>query len=176
MGPSLDFPLNWFPTDGQRPIRLSVADDDVPQFDGDVRLIPPLHVDGQGYRQQDDVFVAVHIVVEAEYACYRCLDPTRKQLTTTFEMLYRPMATRPDYLEDEDEIGLGYYDEGIICLGEDVRRYLLLELPMWPVCSEECRGLCPQCGVNLTQNACDCAEVDTGPQSELARKLDDLIG
>jgi len=41
-------------------------------------------------------------------------------------------------------------------LTDMVRQELLLALPMKPLCSEECKGLCPRCGVNLNIETCDC--------------------
>jgi uncharacterized protein len=31
-----------------------------------------------------------------------------------------------------------------------------LEIPMKPLCSPECRGLCPRCGANLNTETCAC--------------------
>jgi uncharacterized protein len=30
-------------------------------------------------------------------------------------------------------------------------------LPMKPLCRPDCKGLCPQCGLNLNDEACSCA-------------------
>ena len=38
----------------------------------------------------------------------------------------------------------------------DVRDELLIELPMNPLCSEECKGLCPTCGTNRNKENCQC--------------------
>ncbi len=38
----------------------------------------------------------------------------------------------------------------------DIREALLLKIPPYPVCSPDCRGLCPQCGKNLNQGLCSC--------------------
>jgi len=39
------------------------------------------------------------------------------------------------------------------------RDAILLELPLAPLCSENCRGLCPACGANRNTDPCDCAPV-----------------
>ena len=41
-------------------------------------------------------------------------------------------------------------------LTPDLREAILLELPRFAVCRENCAGLCPQCGKNLNQGACGC--------------------
>ena len=38
----------------------------------------------------------------------------------------------------------------------EMREAIMLALPGYPVCSEECRGLCPACGANLNTAACSC--------------------
>jgi uncharacterized protein len=35
---------------------------------------------------------------------------------------------------------------------------LLLSLPTRPLCREDCRGLCPHCGINLNRESCGCRE------------------
>ena len=41
---------------------------------------------------------------------------------------------------------------------EDLREELVLHVPAFPVCADECMGMCTQCGVNLNQVTCDCVE------------------
>ena len=43
---------------------------------------------------------------------------------------------------------------------EDLREDLLLNIPGFPVCSEECKGLCMQCGADLNKGPCGCAAGD----------------
>ena len=35
---------------------------------------------------------------------------------------------------------------------------VVLDLPLAPVCRDDCPGLCPQCGANRNDTACECAE------------------
>ncbi len=41
-------------------------------------------------------------------------------------------------------------------IAEDIREDILLEVPMNPLCSEDCRGLCLKCGADLNQGSCKC--------------------
>lgn len=43
-----------------------------------------------------------------------------------------------------------------IDLTPDIREDIILAFPNYPVCSPECRGLCPRCGVNLNETTCSC--------------------
>jgi len=46
-------------------------------------------------------------------------------------------------------------DDGYINLAPLTRDYLLLELPIKPICRPDCKGLCPVCGVNLNETICE---------------------
>lgn len=42
----------------------------------------------------------------------------------------------------------------------DIREDILLQLPHFPVCSPDCKGLCPQCGTNWNRGSCSCRPPD----------------
>ncbi len=44
---------------------------------------------------------------------------------------------------------------------EDIREAIMLNLPHFPLCSEECKGLCPQCGKNLNNGSCECTNEES---------------
>jgi len=43
-------------------------------------------------------------------------------------------------------------------LTEDIREAIILAFSSYPVCSQECKGLCPQCGANLNKGSCECSQ------------------
>ena len=45
-----------------------------------------------------------------------------------------------------------------------MREQFYLALPMKPLCREDCKGLCAQCGTNLNTGTCDCAPVWEDPR------------
>lgn len=46
-------------------------------------------------------------------------------------------------------------------LTNDVRECILLTLPAYPVCREDCRGICPRCRKNLNEGDCGCKDEET---------------
>jgi len=56
-----------------------------------------------------------------------------------------------------------------IDLSEVVRQYILLGLPMKPLCREDCAGLCPSCGHNLNLGPCGCPSVVDPRFAELVK-------
>jgi uncharacterized protein len=57
---------------------------------------------------------------------------------------------------DAGEAEMGFYDGQGLELNEVLREFVLLSLPMQRVCSEDCKGICPECGQNRNQIECHC--------------------
>ena len=79
--------------------------------------------------------------------CRRCLGPVGGELTVEFRELFSPAV----------EEGDGYPLRGDqVDLEPLAREAVLLELPLAPLCADECQGLCATCGADLNQGACGC--------------------
>jgi uncharacterized protein len=64
-----------------------------------------------------------------------------------------------------------YLEEGRINTDHLLRENVLLSLPVQPLCREDCRGLCPQCGANLNLRLCGCQAPRVEPRMQILRKL-----
>lgn len=88
----------------------------------------------------------VHGAWEGE--CRRCLGQARGELAISVHELF----------DIEPVEGETYPIEGdTIDLESLVRETIMLELPEAPVCSADCAGLCPVCGVNRNETPCSCS-------------------
>jgi len=85
----------------------------------------------------------------ADMTCARCLDAFPLTLNIDSTELY-VFATHAQSGTD-----LIFPENGWIDLFPIVRDYMYLEIPINPICQEDCKGLCPICGKNLNQNACN---------------------
>ena len=65
---------------------------------------------------------------------------------------------------------VAYYDGDRLDLGEMIREQLFLSVPLKRLCREDCRGLCPTCGVNRNRTPCDCPP-DGAVDSRASRSL-----
>jgi len=80
--------------------------------------------------------------------CARCLDPVAATVEVSFQELYR---YQPDPGESEDDGEERFLDGDFLDLGPAFRDAAVLALPLSPLCSEDCAGLCVQCGVKLAE-------------------------
>ena len=60
------------------------------------------------------------------------------------------------------ETGAEYVD-----LTPEMREAIILALPGYPVCREDCKGLCARCGANLNREACSCGPAPDGSWAAL---------
>lgn len=88
-----------------------------------------------------------------EGPCRRCLTPVRGTLQADVQELFESSP------RDGESYRLGH---DRVDLEPLARESLVLDLPLAPLCRDDCRGLCPSCGAALNQGDCDCqpAEVD----------------
>lgn len=99
--------------------------------------------------------------------CVRCLVPFSQRLRFEFTELY---AFNSKSVTDS---GMMVPDDAHVDLQPLVREYALLEIPISPLHSPECEGLCPTCGQNLNERDCGHRpEVDESPLEVLRRLLD----
>jgi uncharacterized protein len=81
--------------------------------------------------------------------CVRCLIDFNLELQIEFSELY---AFSPRSMS---ESGLILPEDGNLDLEPIVREYLLIELPISPLCRPDCKGLCTICGEDLNQTTCE---------------------
>lgn len=79
--------------------------------------------------------------------CGRCLNEFEQQLNIDFTELY---AFSGQTLSETD---LKLPEDGMIDLTHLVREYMLLDIPINPVCTPECKGFCSICGESLKENS-----------------------
>ena len=125
-------------------------------------------------RRMEDVYVKGSFSASVEVECRCCVEPFATSILGDIEAQFYPTdATTPSDPWQADT-GERYYLGDTIDLSEEVRQSLILEIPNWPICSEECKGLCPQCGENLNVVDCGCqvSEESSSPFAALADLLD----
>jgi uncharacterized protein len=123
------------------------------EFEG-VSFISNVKINLSLFKQITTVFVKAVTSVESEFECGRCLEQVFMKLEAVTQVQYSPLPKIA--YEQIEAIGIGYYIDEYIDLSDEIRESLLLELPMTVLCSEDCEGLCPQCGQNLNRVKCDC--------------------
>jgi uncharacterized protein len=123
-------------------------------------------------RAGDKVELVGNISVVATFECDRCLSPLSIPVEESFDLLYvPPLGTGEERELEENDLSLGFYQDGIINVDDLAREQIELALPMARLCNEDCRGLCPGCGANLNLGKCGCVEENLDARWAALREL-----
>lgn len=125
----------------------------------------------------DDVFLDVRGRALWEGRCSRCLEPFEKPLAVESQFL----GSKDPDLVARGSHTLGSQDLDVVFLPEPeldeqalVREQFELQVPMSPLCREDCQGLCPSCGKNWNKGKCSCRPEYRKEPSALAKALSGL--
>jgi len=104
----------------------------------------------------EGVLVSGTARVQLAGECSRCLDPVSDELEVDIQELYayeetdhRGRPVRSDSAEGDDEDEQRHMVGDHLDLEPVLRDAVVLDLPLAPVCRDDCPGLCPQCGFRL---------------------------
>ncbi|MNP16224.1 hypothetical protein D3C76_1086120 [compost metagenome] len=122
----------------------------------DISGVEPLQVDLKAQPVGDGV-VAVygHLTTKLDMSCSRCLKPLNRKVDIKFNESFKQSEEPEAVSLDEDE-DLQIVTEERVDLVPYVEESFLLSLPFAAVCSDSCKGLCPNCGTDLNVEQCGC--------------------
>lgn len=106
----------------------------------------------------DALLVSGSAQAQAQTQCARCLEDFALDLQGEIEgyyLLSEESVAPSDMDDDEFEVLPEDHKIDMVPL---VLAALLIELPLVPLCSQDCKGLCAQCGANLNEGPCACSE------------------
>ena len=119
---------------------LQVEDDPLVGKAGDVRY------ELYAQRVSGELVVRGTLAAELELRCARCAEFFSTTVAVSDFLRAYPAPKGIDSVD----------------ITEDLREEILLHVPAFAVCSADCKGMCPQCGVNLNKGSCDC-KTEEGP-------------
>ncbi|TIC81100.1 YceD family protein [Nocardioides sp. GY 10127] len=106
----------------------------------------PVQLDLRLEAVMEGVLVTGEVRASLDGECARCLEPIDDEIDTGFQELYVYDEHRTPHDEDDDVSRL---EGDLLDLEPQLRDAVVLALPFQPLCSEDCEGLCPECGVRL---------------------------
>jgi uncharacterized protein len=136
------------------------------------RIVAPAVLSAVLHKDDDRFRLVGRLSTTIELTCSRCAEPFTMPVDTAFELRFLPQALAGNKDEDpDDDPTTTFYADDRIDLGQVVREQCYLALPMKPLCTPDCRGLCPQCGINLNTERCDCNPTWQDPRLAVLQSL-----
>lgn len=125
-------------------------------------------------KNKSEVLLEGKISCTLELKCSRCFKPfslkKNESLSAYFVKKESRKKTETERLSTKD-ILTEYYENDTINLAPILHDIIALSIPMKPLCSSVCKGLCPSCGANLNSENCTCTSEKTDPRWDPLKKL-----
>lgn len=98
--------------------------------------------------------------------CVRCLEPFAFPIIMELEETFGLPGT-----SRRQDVTFVVGADGWLDLTPLLREQAWIAIPMKPLCHPDCKGLCPQCGVNLNRDSCTCESTRIDPRLALLKDL-----
>lgn len=147
---------------GEVAVAGEVSTDDAMWEGTALALAEPMRVELRAHSVGEGIFVRGRMQTRLELECRRCLTPVEQAVDVDVDLLYEPLA------DEDEEVALSGEVYPLPPRGDQIdlrpalREQLLLQVPDYVVCEEDCRGLCPKCGTDLNRATCSCVP-EAGP-------------
>ena len=128
--------------------------------DKEFLFIDRVRGDVEFQRLEDEIIAEGHLRATVRTHCVRCLNAMQLTLEPEVHLLYahdRSLLSSEVVVEMGTEVPI-YFDGEAINPRDDFRELILVDLPNFPVCSQNCKGLCAGCGANLNREPCRCQQ------------------
>lgn len=134
---------------------------------GDVRLTAELKP------RREDIILTGSMTVPFEMVCSRCLKSYKVDSLIELEGIFRAKVEGEGVEEmlDESSPDISFYESGKVDILPIIRDNVYLSIPMKPLCSEDCQGVCPRCGADRNGRGCNCVSEDIDPRLEVLKSL-----
>lgn len=136
------------------------------EHNGGHPVVDPVVVEGQVRNSADVLQLTMSMKSDLDVVCDRCM----KEFTLVMEEPYQVYLAEEVQNEDSEDIVV--LENGCVDIGEMARTVFILNLDSKILCSEDCKGLCHQCGADLNLGACSCKKDMDPRMAALAKLLD----
>jgi uncharacterized protein len=140
----------------------------------DAELAGNLGLRGQVLKAGEEIVLTGTLSGAFRLTCSRCLKDFVEPFEIEVSATYVPAAETQPKARDAN---LFHEDTRITFPGDEIdlisgiREDLMLNIPLKPLCRENCRGLCAQCGTDLNEGQCACAQEAADPRLAALRDI-----
>ncbi|MDP2690016.1 MAG: DUF177 domain-containing protein [Deltaproteobacteria bacterium] len=113
------------------------------------------------HKAKADVAVTGEINATVRLECSRCLKEFEHAMDIPFsDFFVRHGAEQREKELRPEDMEINFLEGPDIDTSEMILAQLALEDPMQPLCSPDCKGLCPVCGADLNKGPCGCEKAE----------------
>lgn len=141
-------------------VPMKANDADLKNFSAEQVNVESLTMELTIQHSDQEYFCTGEIKAESTLECSRCLNSFIESLSVRTDFIIKSddneLSGRDNSIID-DEVYVYFKGTGLsVEIDEPVRQAIILALPLHPLCSDSCKGLCAKCGGNLNSGSCGC--------------------
>ncbi|MDE5831483.1 MAG: DUF177 domain-containing protein [Desulfovibrio sp.] len=143
--------------------------DPIREFKMDCRITEPLKMKAFVQATDEGCVVRGELTGAVVVPCNRCAENAPVAFDSKFDEYEEIPASPKQRLEDSHIV----FDHNapMLNLDEVAWEQLMLAMPPNPLCRDDCKGLCPDCGSNLNIAACECSKDEGDPRMRIFREM-----
>lgn len=154
----LEFAVTEIPEDNLVIRELQISPSEIGLMGEDFKTVSLVHSRIQFLRHNQNIYTKAQFSTSLVVECRRCIESLETEIVAEVELQFCQVDD-PEKMDPRlVDAGERHYSGEVIDLSEDACQGLILEIPVWALCSESCKGLCACCGTNLNTNECDCRD------------------
>ena len=139
-----------------------------------VSIVSPVKSVMRLVKIEDEVMVKGALTADVELQCSSCLNHFPTRISSQVDVVYNPVReiVKSEQRELKSaELDTVFYSDDMIETDDLLREQLILNLPMKPLCSPDCKGFCARCGADLNISGCGCETKETDSRFEVLKQL-----
>lgn len=127
-------------------------------LEGQVSTREPVVVNLRAEKSGRDIRVKGNIKAQLSLSCSRCLEEFPWNLESEFDFVLVAPEKNPQTEKEltPEELDISFFDGEYVDVAQITAEQIFLHIPIKTLCDSDCKGLCPQCGVNLNTEQCQC--------------------
>lgn len=134
-----------------------VWEEPIKEFKMECKIVSPIHLAVHVQPADEGVLIRGDLKGNVEMPCNRCTEPAAAQLESKIEEYEEiPLEGKPGKDADPNSLIVFENHAPMLNLADLAWEQFMLALPPNPLCMPDCKGLCPQCGINLNHQSCNC--------------------
>ncbi|UCB53158.1 MAG: DUF177 domain-containing protein [Candidatus Zixiibacteriota bacterium] len=131
----------------------------------------PIKVELLVSKNQDQLICHGKVTATLKLECSRCLARYDQKMTSDLDFVVDLTGNSSEGKSEEEGYFVADPSSTFFEIDDLVREAIIISLPLKPLCSKECKGLCPVCGIELNRSQCNCVREETDPRWDQLKGL-----